>query len=394
MTFRGEVGYNKNTKKEISMKKLLTKTQKIIFSVCLSVCIAASGVLGWIIGVAINRRTVNIDFSSLAGETNKVVLFIGDGMGENHVKATELYYDTTLFMSTLEKTGKVTTFSNSWTSATDSAAAASALATGQKFDNGEISRHNGVDIKTISEEAKEKGYGVGIITTDSLKGATPSAFSSHADSRGNSEQILLGQLNSQIDLFLGAGKSFYEQYAISLSTEKGYTVIYNCDDFIETSNKVFGCFDEVVAQNGTAETPTLEMLTNLALEFFEYNFPNGYFLMIEGAHIDKCSHDKEIEPMMQYLVSFDNSIEQAYKVLSEQNVAIIVTADHETGALKSTNKKSKVTNKLYGKSGHSKRKVPYYMYINSKNNVDINSIIPEKIDNTDIYKIASTLLCG
>lgn len=376
------------------MKKIVTKAQKIIFSVCLSVSIALCGVLSWIVGVAISRRIIDVDFSALAGETNKVVLFIGDGMGENHIKATELYYDTSLFMSSLEKTGKVTTFSNSWASPTDSAAAASALATGQKYDNKEVSRHNGVDIKTISEQAKEKGYGVGIVTTDSLTGATPAAFSSHADSRGDDEQILIGQLDSQIDLFLGAGKSFYKQYEYSFSSEKNYTMIYNYSELSKTSEKIFGSFDKVVAQEGTAETPTLEMLVQFALEFFEYRFPDGYFLMIEGAHIDKCSHDKEIKPMMQYLVSFDNCIEQAYNALNDQNVAIIVTADHETGALKSTNKKSKINNKLYGKSGHSKRQVPYYLYINSKNNVDIDKIIPEKIDNTDIYKIASTLLCG
>lgn len=379
---------------EMRMKKFITKTQKIIFSVCLSVCIAVCGVLGWIVGLAISRRVRNIDFSLLAGETNKVVLFIGDGMGENHVKATELYYDTSLFMTSLEKSGKVTTFSNSWTSATDSAAAASALATGHKYDNKEVSRHNGIDIKTISEQAKEKGFGVGIVTTDSLNGATPSAFSSHADGRGDSEQILIGQLNSQIDLFLGAGKNFYMQYEISFSTEQNYTMINKYSELSETSTKIFGCFDKVVAQDGTDETPTLEMLVQFALKYFEYRFPDGYFLMIEGAHIDKCSHDNDIKSMMQYLVSFDNCIEQTYNEIGEQNVAIIVTADHETGALKSTKKKSKINDKLYGKSGHSGRQVPYYIYINSKNNVNINEIIPNKIDNTDIYKISSTLLFG
>ncbi len=374
------------------MKKILTKTQKIILSVCLSVSIIATGVLSWIVGVSISRRIVDIDFSALAGEANKVVLFISDGMGENHVKATELYYDTSLFMTSLDATGKVTTFSNSWTNATDGAAAASALATGKKYDNREISRHDGKDIKTISEQAKEKGYGVGIITTDSLNGATPSAFSSHADERGEDMQILRGQLNSGIDLFLGAGKSFYEEYKYSLSSQKNYAVIFNYDNLSIDSDKIFGCFDKIVAQDGTNETPALEMLVQFAIEFFEYKFPDGYFLMIEGAHIDKCSHDNEILPMMQYLLSFDNSIKTVYDELKQDNVAIIVTADHETGALKSTDKKNKVNDKLYRKSGHSNRKVPYYIYINSKNNIETKDIIPEKIDNTDIYKITSTLL--
>lgn len=373
------------------MKIILNKTQKIVFSVCLSVAILLTGVLGWLVGVAISRRVKDIDFSLLSGQTNKVVLFIGDGMGENHVNATQVYYDTSLFMTSLEKTGSVKTFSRSWTSPTDSAAAASALATGEKYDNKQVSRRDGVDIQTISEQAKAKGYGVGIITTDSLGGATPAAFSSHADQRGDSEQIVLGQVNSNIDLFLGAGQEYYKKYKPAFE-QKNYTVVFNYNELAYTSRKILGSFENVVCENGTNARPTLEMLTQFALEFFEYQFPDGYFLMIEGAHIDKCSHDNQIEPMMKYLLSFDNAINLTYQKLYEQNVAILVTADHETGALKSTDKKSKINNKLYGKTGHSNREVPYYAYINPRDNIDAYSTIPNKIDNTDIYFITKTLL--
>lgn len=65
-----------------------------------------------------------------------------------------------MFMTSFEKKGFVSTFSNSLVSPTDSAAAASALATGQKFDNKEVSRHNGIDVETISEIAKKQELGL------------------------------------------------------------------------------------------------------------------------------------------------------------------------------------------------------------------------------------------
>lgn len=62
--------------------------------------------------------------------------------------------------------GYMTTFSNAIFSPTDSAAAATAMATGQKVNNGEISKHKNENLLTISEYAKSLNKGIGIVTTD------------------------------------------------------------------------------------------------------------------------------------------------------------------------------------------------------------------------------------
>ena len=185
----------------------------IIISISLVITIIFA-IFGGFLGLILSRNTQlnTIDFSEITGSSKKVVLFIGDGMGVNHVKATSSYYEKQMFMTSLEYQGMVSTFSNSLFSPTDSAAAASSLATGRKFNNKEVSRHNGIDITTISEKAKNKGLGVGIVTTDNLYGATPASFSSHANNRGDTKQIVLAQAKSNIDLFLGAGKTTYEAY--------------------------------------------------------------------------------------------------------------------------------------------------------------------------------------
>ena len=135
------------------------------------------------------------------------------------------------------------------------------------------------------------------------------------------------------------------------------------------------------------------MLTKFAIDFFETNFPDGYFLMIEGAHIDKKSHSNQIFEMVEYLNSFDQSIKIAHDKLIEQNgVAIIVTADHETGGLQFNNQtKEQISNSLYTRTGHSSKDVPYFIYFKPSKKVDLNAL-KSKIDNTDIFKLCKSFI--
>ena len=348
------------------MKKTKVRTSKILLWVVSAALVAILSVSLAFMGVALNR-TKNLyktDFSDLTGLASKTVLFIGDGMGENHIKTTETYYGERAFMRSLGADGFVTTFSNNVGIPTDSAAAGSALATGQKFNNGEVARHGGNNVKSVAEYAKEKGLGVGIVTTDNLYGATPASFSSHANNRGDTSEIIKGQIND----VGGSG----------------------------LSNKLIMPFSSLPSEDGTADTPTLEMCTEFALKFMEARFPGGYFLMIEGAHIDKKSHKNDIIPMTKYLKSFDNSIKIAYDRLKDLDSAIIVTADHETGGLKYKDGETKddIKNSLYTTKTHTDTNVKYFIFVKGLSADELKAIIPEKIDNTDVNRIARALLAA
>lgn len=350
-------------------------------------------------GVALNR-TKNLyktDFSGLHGLASKTVMFIGDGMGENHIKTTETYYGERAFMRSLGADGFVTTFSNNVGIPTDSAAAGSALATGQKFNNGEVARHGGNNVKSVAEYAKEKGLGVGIVTTDNLYGATPASFSSHANNRGDTSEIIKGQINDVVDLYLGAGKDEYTKYKSQFES-KGFTFATSFNDVGGSvlNNKLIMPFSSLPSEDGTADTPTLEMCTEFALKFMEARFPGGYFLMIEGAHIDKKSHKNDIIPMTKYLKSFDNSIKIAYDRLQGFDSAIIVTADHETGGLKYKDGETKddIKNSLYTTKTHTDTNVKYFIFVKGLSADELKAIIPEKIDNTDVNRIARALLAA
>lgn len=359
-----------------------------IMSACIVLLVICIISIATIYGIRKNKLNRYV-FNDYINPSQKVILCIGDGMGENHIKITECYYQSQLFFTSFHNNGYVSTFSKNIFVPTDSAASGTALATGYKVKNHLVAMDGKKTLKTICEEAKEKELGVGIVTTDSLTGATPASFSSHALDRGDTKNIILGQVTSKIDLYLGAGKSTYDNYKSNFIQE-GYTYINSFDALSIEYNKIIGTFDEVVSESGTNVLPTLEMLASFAVDFMEHYYPNGYFLMVEGAHIDKKSHKNDIKGMMEYLRGFDNAIKSMHQKLSStEDITMIVTADHETGGLKwNKNHPQEISNNLYTRGGHTGKDVKYYIYTTKP----LKKELPTNIDNTDIYKICRSCL--
>lgn len=319
--------------------------------------------------------------------TNKVILMIGDGMGFNHINATRAYYEKErMFLDELPLQGSVITNSLTPLSPTDSAAAGTALATGKKVINGELGFHDGKVIENISEYAKAQNFGVGIVCSDELYGATPAAFSAHTSSRSNTEHIINQQITSDIDLFLGAGYNDYRKYQ-NLIEEADYQLINEYQKLSHSYDKIFGVFTSVSRNEHTNTTPTLSKLTEFAIQYLDLHFPDGYFLMIEGSHIDKRSHSNDIFQMMEYLDDFDKAIGLVDNYVQlVDDAALIVTADHETGGLAYHGETApNINNHLYTKNDHTSKNVPYYIRAGI-------STIPAMIDNTDIYYLCKVLL--
>lgn len=336
-------------------------------------------------------------YDALKGESDRVILFIGDGMGVNHVKVGETYFERTMFDG-FDNTGLVNTSCKATALATDSAAAASAMATGLKYDRGYVSYQGGKAHQTVAEYAKSLGKGVGIVTTDTLSGATPAGFSAHTVSRSRKAEIINCQLNSGIDVFLGAGLTTWEGDDVNYDMyrsqfeEKGYTF---CDAYSELSldsNKVIGSFSEVANYTPTDATPTLKQLADFAVDFLEKKYPNGYFLMIEGAHIDKTSSNKDMSGMLAYLDEFDNAVESVKgKISDKNNYSMIVTADHECGGLKYNGEtKDQINDSLFTVTYHTKDDVSYYTDFKLKSASRFD--FAKNIDNTDIFKICYALI--
>ena len=135
-------------------------------------------------------------------------------MGSNQVLGAEMYRSaiqgTPLgrvpsLMSTFPYSGSASTYSKS-NGITDSAAAGTCLATGSKTTNGTLGLdENGKQLSTIAEELKQKGWGIGIMTTVAIDHATPGAFYAHVRERNHYYTIGQQLSESGFDFFGGAG---------------------------------------------------------------------------------------------------------------------------------------------------------------------------------------------
>ncbi len=327
---------------------------------------------------------------SVPSQTKNVILIIGDGMGFNHINNAKTFYGIEEFAFEKNYTTEVCTRSkNSLT--TDSAAGATALATGNKAKNGEVSFTGGKNLLTITEIANSIGKKTGVLTTDSLTGATPASFSSHSPDRGDDKTIIQGQINSNVNLLLGSKESsnaYLTTYKNAFA-EKGYSFGSTLDELASLTNqdKIVATFDSLKSTYNPQLTNQTNFATTVefALNFLEND--NGFFLMIELAHIDKFSHDNDVVgAMSEVRMLFDVlSVVQAFTA-ERNDTVVMLTADHETGNLSLANNKNEVSNKLYRKSGHSSKNVPLYLY-----GASIQT--QASVENTLVFEIAKTALC-
>lgn len=233
------------------------------------------------------------------------IVMIGDGMGPNHTKLYEappfklnattdfsdgenIFYGYLLPNQGFSRT-------NSLTGVTDSAAGGTALSTGYKTTNyyvGQDSNHN--PVKSLTELANEKGLATAVMSTEVRTGATPASFSAHANDRTEKEAILESQK----------------------AVEAAGTII-RCD---------FDVYDLQVEE--LVEGAVQETLTQLAQD------PDGFFMMYEEAHIDKHSHNNELNFTFMALARFNQVIGIVMEyAFYHPDTFVLITADHETGKL-------------------------------------------------------------
>ena len=273
------------------------------------------------------------------GNIKNVIYLIGDGMGFNHLEKAKNERGISLTMDTFPLQGASMTRSHS-NAVTDSAAGGTALATGERTFNGGIgvyfSDSNAVFSypKNITELCLERGMMTGVITSDETSGATPASFTAHESDRGNTEEITEDQLNSGINLIWGASNGLVTEHDAKV---KGYKLIKTYDEMmaLPEGSSSFGAFtnDLWTLEQSDENTPTLLQMTKKAIDLLD-DTDEGFFLMVEGAHIDKHSHSNLDNNMTEALEAFDKTIQYALDYAkADGETLVIVTADHETGAI-------------------------------------------------------------
>ncbi|WP_338637408.1 alkaline phosphatase [Erwinia persicina] len=336
--------------------------------------------------------------ASLSNTTAKnVILLIGDGMGDSEITAARNYAEGAggFFkgIDALPLTGQYTHYSLDKKThkpdyVTDSAASATAWATGVKSYNGAIGVDvNGKDYPTLLELAKAAGKATGNVSTAELEDATPAAQIAHVTSRkcygpvktselcasnalekGGKGSIAEQLLNARADVTLGGGGKTFAETAKAGEWQgktleeqaklRGYQWVNDLDGMnalteASDAKPVLGLFAdgnmpvrwkgpkatyhgnldgkpitcEVNAER-PASTPTLAQMTEKAISLLDRQ-KKGFFLQVEGASIDKQDHAANPCGQIGETVDLDEAVQKALAFARKDgNTLVIVTADH------------------------------------------------------------------
>lgn len=277
-----------------------------------------------------------------AADVKNVILMIGDGMGENIIKASEIVKGDKLVMSGLKNQTHVTTYSQSVTEGladfTDSAASSTALSTGVKTYNQYIGvDKDGNKLETMCEFAQSLGMKTGLVDRHYICHATPAGMAAHNESRDQYRTILREMLSEEIDLMFGGGSQYYKEGSSvkKVAKEHEYKFIENEEQLLSASKddgRLLGLFayDNMAS---ASMKPSLTTMTSKALELLDCE--EGFFLMVEGSNIDVFEADEDMKSTLEQMQSFDKTVDCVLKWASEHpGTLVLVTADHETGGVK------------------------------------------------------------
>lgn len=343
------------------------------------------------------KATPNKEIYVTKERPRNVILMIGDGMGLTQITAGSIAKRDGLALEQFKCIGLVRTYASNKL-VTDSAAGATAMATGEKTYNGAISmdiKQN--KLKTIIEYAEEKNIATGVITSTHVTHATPACFFSHQKTRAKVNELVAADfLPSGLEVLIGGGYKYFKDREdkrdlLQEAQNKGYFV---SDDI----NKIDNYIPKKLLCLPWAELPPtmpkrgdfLPKATKKAIEVLS-PYSDGFFMMVEGGQVDWGGHNKNSDYIIREMLDFDQAVSQALEFAKKDgNTLVIVTADHETGgyAIGGGDLKTGTVEGAFTSDYHTGTMVPIFAY-----GPGAESFMGV-IDNTDIFFKIKLLLCG
>jgi alkaline phosphatase len=331
--------------------------------------------------------------AALAGRAapiRNVIFCIGDGMGPEQVAAARCYKGANLFFESFPCQTRMTTFEVSGY-VTDSAAAATALATGNKVQNGVLSLAipgDWQELETVLETFQKQGKATGLVTTSYLTDATPAAFGAHTYSRGEYAQIAYDYLNrTRPEVLFGGSGGMSAEEALAA----GYRVATDAASLAAVvpggSTRVCGLFGAHMLPfeyDGLGELPSLTEMASKAVAVLS-NDPDGFFLMVEGGRIDHACHANDLPRSIFETLAFEAAVGWlAEWAQGRGDTLILVMADHETGGLSvlADNGAGCFPEVSWSTGGHTSTLVPLYGW-------GVNAgLVTQVVDNTEVRAVA------
>ncbi|WP_159473580.1 alkaline phosphatase [Dyadobacter sp. 3J3] len=316
-------------------------------------------------------------------KVRNIILLIGDGMGlaqiYSGVTANRGELNLTRFLNIgFSKTNAADSY------ITDSAAGATAMATGKKARNRAIGVDtNNIPLLNLPDKIKPLGIKTGLISAGNIVDATPAAFFAHRSDRSMEALIAHDYLKSPVDILIGGGSALFNKEKISDSLQlKGIQYSNQWQD-LNTLKTPF------VLLNDAKTVSILNGRGNFLAEAFKKTQESlvknkkGFFIMAEGAQIDYGGHANKVPYVVTEMLDFDQLIGEAMRFAdSNGETLVIVTADHETGGmtLLDGDLKKGYVDGHFSTNDHTSVMVPVFAY--GPHSMDFRGVY----ENTEIYE--------
>ena len=270
-----------------------------------------------------------------------IILFVGEGLTAQRMAATRVYIggaDNPLAMDGLEFSARLRNHSADF-AVPDSAAAASALATGTRVKNGTIAiAESGASLQTILEIAHKEGRVTGIVTDGALTNPTMAAFYAHASTSKQPQQFATAMIDqSAVDIAFGGGAADFDKAKLHQAHVR---VVRNSPELEQISEwqqpRLLGLFaandlpftDEVAART---EQPSLADMVRRAIELLQVN-RRGYVLVVNAHLMASAAWQNLGERTLRETAELDRAV-QISREYAGRNTAIIVCGDAAIGGM-------------------------------------------------------------
>ena len=254
------------------------------------------------------------------GSIKRVIFMIGDGMGLAQISAATLANQGKSNLMQMPIVGlSMTRAADS--EVTDSAAGATAMATGEKANNRAIGWKNGHSLEPrLPKIAQKLKWKTGVVTLGDWTDATPAAFFASQPDRGFQDAIALDFVKNPLDLLVGSGEDRTNRLNIRGSLPQHGTTFSSLPSLV------------IRDEYGQSKSEGRPPLVNLLDSCFQLLGNHPFFLVVEGAQIDYGGHANDLPGVLEEMADFDQGVGKVLAYADQHpGTLVLVTADHETG---------------------------------------------------------------
>lgn len=319
--------------------------KKTIITLCIALTLSACNTTNKT--NQITSQTSSASEKSIIVLPKNIIMVVGDGMGPAYTTAYRYFNDdpvTPAIESTIfdkHLVGMSSTYPARVSGfVTDSAASATALATGVKSYNGAIGLdENKKPVQTVLEWAKLQGKKTGVVVTSQVNHATPASYLTHNESRRNYNAIADSYIDEGIkaDIILGGGWQYFireDRNLVNEFTNAGFHYVdnYSALNNLPKNKPVLGLFSDIGLPWALDDTNKFRLSTMTTAAIKQLENPNGFFMLVEASQIDWAGHSNDIASAMAEMTDLAKTIEylESY-VVKNPDTLVVLTADHSTG---------------------------------------------------------------